>query len=287
MGERALVSWPLLVSVAALFGSALFVLLAAPVTGGQRARVTRALLPLWRGLATAAMLLSPAALLVATACMADRPLRAAIPLVPEIIRHTHAGRVWAWRLPVTAVLLVAAWAPGASWPRSAWLCALAAVLLLLRSLSSHAIDAGAFAVGVYFAHGAAASLWFGSLAGLWIAFSRPGNGAALALVAPRISKIAGWCVGTLVLTGFYTAYAALGLDVDHLVFSAYGRTLLLKVAFFGLVVSIGGYNRCRLVPAAVAASARRALLRNTAVETVFLAGILGLAALLANTPPPH
>ena len=54
-----------------------------------------------------------------------------------------------------------------------------------------------------------------------------------------------------------------------------------------LVIGVGGYNRYRLVAAVATASARTALLLNVAVECFFLTGVLGLAALLANTSPPH
>jgi putative copper export protein len=72
-----------------------------------------------------------------------------------------------------------------------------------------------------------------------------------------------------------------------LLFSIYGRTLIIKVSIFAGVVVIGAYNRYRLVPAAASAVPRRLLLRNVTVESGLLIGLLGLAALLANTPPPH
>jgi Copper resistance protein D len=70
-------------------------------------------------------------------------------------------------------------------------------------------------------------------------------------------------------------------------YTTYGRTLLLKLALFAVIVSIGGYNRYRLVPAVGTALSRRMLLRNVTIESVLLIGALALAALLANTPPPR
>jgi putative copper export protein len=42
-----------------------------------------------------------------------------------------------------------------------------------------------------------------------------------------------------------------------------------------------------LIPAIVKSSSRAALLRNVGIESIMLVGVLGLAALLANTPPVH
>jgi putative copper export protein len=105
--------------------------------------------------------------------------------------------------------------------------------------------------------------------------------------ARRVSKLALWSVIGLVITGTYTAYSELGFDVYRLLFSAYGRALIAKEIVFAGVIAIGAYNRYRLVPAVEAAPARRMLLRNVTIESVLLLGVLGLAALLANTPPPH
>ena len=91
----------------------------------------------------------------------------------------------------------------------------------------------------------------------------------------------------LVLSGVYSASKTLGLNLNHLVYSPYGQILIAKVMVGILIVGLGGYNRYRLIPAAPSPSARTALLRNVAVECILLVGVLGFAALLANTPPPH
>ncbi len=49
------------------------------------------------------------------------------------------------------------------------------------------------------------------------------------------------------MTGVIRAWYALGLHLDLLVNSLYGRTLLWKVGTAGTVILIGGYNRYRLV----------------------------------------
>jgi putative copper export protein len=281
----SLAVWPLVACEVMIFGTTAFALIAVPGNDAGTEPVRRALLPLWRGLATTTILLSPMAVLVGTACMADTSVRASIPLVSEVLRLTHWGQVWVWRLPVTIALLIAAWTPGSSARKSAALCALAALLLLLRSITSHAIDVGAVAMATYFVHELAAGLWLGALAGLWVTFALMGGGDWLGPTVRRVSQLAGWCAAALPLSGLYMAYNAFGLSLDRLLYSAYGRTLLAKVMLFAAVVSIGGYNRYRLIPAKNP-SGRGALLRNVGIESVLLLGVLGIAALLANTPPP-
>jgi len=66
---------------------------------------------LWRGLALVVLVISPLRFLSVAAGMADSTLREVIPFVPQIVRETFAGRVWAWRLLVASMLAVAAWIP--------------------------------------------------------------------------------------------------------------------------------------------------------------------------------
>lgn len=165
---------------------------------------------------------------------------------------------------------------------------IAAALLVLDSLSSHAIDHGAAAVAIYFLHEAAAGLWLGGLTGLCLGFWRAKiDDGWLELTAPRVSCAAGWSVAVLALTGLYNAYETLGLNVEHLLYSDYGRTLLIKVWLFAVLLAIGGYNRYRLVPAVKEPRARTLLVRSVAIESVLMLVVIGVAAMLANTAPPH
>ncbi len=163
-----------------------------------------------------------------------------------------------------------------------------ALPLLTLSLSSHAVDRGAIAVIVYFTHEIAAGLWIGAILGLWLCVACGSFDAHwLTQICPRVSRLAGWTVGILVLSGFYTAYYALTADPNRLIYTAYGQTLVVKVFAAILVLLIGAYNRFFLIPTIVRSSSRTALVRNVGIESILLIGILGLAALLANTPPAH
>ena len=91
-------------------------------------------------------------------------------------------------------------------------------------------------------------------------------------ITQRVSRLSGWCVAILVISGACIAYNTMGLGSNHLVFSAYGQTLVAKVSVFAVIAGIGGYNRFRLVPTIGSASARHVLLRNVGVECLLMVG---------------
>jgi copper transport protein len=207
--------------------------------------------------------------------------------MPQIMRETLAGRVWTWRLATALLLALAAWIPVPGRLPTALMFGISAALLALQSVTSHAVDKGAFAITIHFAHQAAAGLWIGALVSLLIGASGHARAEWLQAATSRVSTIAGWSVATLIGTGFIRAWDALGLRFDLLVNSLYGRTLLWKVGTAATVILIGGYNRYRLVGAVGESSARATLIRNVAVECALLAVVLGWSVVLANTPPPH
>jgi putative copper resistance protein D len=286
--ERAFAAWPLVAAEILIFGTAVFALLIAPSPESQPDGVANSLMPLWRGLALLAFFVSPLVLLVDAAAMADVSLGAAIPFLPQVMRETHLGRLWLWGLPVTVLLLIAAWMPGCRPVKIAVLGILTGALLVVTSLSGHAIDRGAIAIAVYFAHEVAAALWIGGILGLWLGVVHGGLGPEwVRQTAPRVSNLAGWTVTLLILSGLYAAYHSLDADPQRLIYAAYGRTLVVKVCAASLVLLIGAYNRYWLIPTVSKSPSQRSLLRNIGVESVLLIGVLGLAALLANTPPAH
>lgn len=243
---------------------------------------------LWRALALIVLLMAPFRLLSIAAGMADSTFREAIPLVPEVMRETLAGRVWAWRLATALLLALVAWIPAPGRFTTTLIFALSAALLAMQSVTSHAVDKGAFAVTVHFTHQAAAGMWIGALVSLLTGATFGHAGADwLRAATSRVSKIAGWSVAVLIVTGAIRAWDELGLRLDLLVNSLYGRTLLWKVGTAATVILIGGYNRYRLVGSVGESAARTTLIRNVAVECILLAVVIGWSVVLANTPPPH
>ncbi len=287
--DRALLGWPLVVSLVIIFGTTGFVLLSARERVFDLRAAAASLLTLWRLLTAVTLLVSPLVLLKVTADMAGISWTSAVGFVPQVLAETHAGRVFEWFLPIALMLFLTANIPLPKSVGTAMFFLLTGVLLLLRAMLSHAIDKGSIAVAVYFLHEIAAGLWIGALLALWIV-ARRGNPPDVWVerAARRVSKLAFWSVIALVITGTYNAYTGLGFDLYHLLFSAYGRTLIAKELVFVGVLAIGAYNRYWLVPNVGDPAARDTLLRNVQVESVILLiAVVGLASLLANTPPAH
>jgi len=285
---QPILAWPLVGSQLLIFGTTAFALLAAPrdvVTGDVS---KRSLVVLWRVLALIVLVMSPLRLLSVAAGMADSTFREVLPSMPQIMRETFAGRVWTWRLATALLLALVAWIPASGRLATALMFVISAALLGFQSVTSHAVDKGAFAISIHFVHQVAAGMWVGALVSLLIGATYGHAGADwLRSATSRVSTIAGWSVAALIVTGLIRAWEALGLQLDLLVNSIYGRTLLWKVGTAATVILIGGYNRYRLVGSVGESSARAALIRNVAVECALLAVVLGWSVVLANSPPPH
>ncbi len=285
--DRTLLAWPLIASLIAVFGTSGFLVVSADERFDQP--VAAALVRSWR---VFALVVFPASILVLvniTADMASVSWASAAALVPQVLTETHAGHVFEWFLPIALVFLLSAWIPLPQFARILALFLLAGVLLFLTVLLSHAIDKGALAIAIYFLHDIAVGFWVGALLAFWIVmeYGNPSH-VWISHAARRVSAVAFWSVIALVVTGLYTAYTSIGLDVYHLLFSAYGRTLLGKVIVVLGVLTIGAYNRYWLVAEVDDPATRVALVRNVGVESVILLlVVIGLATLLANTPPVH
>jgi len=284
--ERALIAWPMLTAETAVFGTAVFALAMAPAAESEA--LVEVLTPWWRALSLLVVICAPLALLIGVANMGNLSVRAAILILPQVVRETHFGHVWRWILPLAIILPIAAWAPCSGRTKASVLALATGGLLLLVSFASHAIDRGRLAVAVYFVHEIAASLWMGAILTLWIGAVVGNLGARwVTRTAPRVSSAAGWTVAVLIVSGVYTAYHSLNADPQRLIESAYGRVLVDKLCAAAIVLLIGGYNRYWLMPEVSESAAQESLLRNVGIESLLLFGVLGLAALLANTPPAH
>jgi putative copper resistance protein D len=280
---RSLCEWPMLTALLAAFGIAVFAAVVLPAESELDALPVS----LWsalRGLTLVALVMALPQLLIVVAAMTGTVFAQSLPLTPEVLRQTHFGRVWLASLPPLLLLTVAAWIPGQSRGRAGLIALAGAAVLVLRAPVSHAIDYGVAAMVLYFVHEAAAGLWGGALVGLWMTAPEMPGGEQ---IVKRVSRLCGWCVAMLVISGSYLAYRALGFSLDHLLYSAYGRMLIAKLSVFAILVATGGYNRYWLVPQFGIASARNALIQSVRVECFLILGVFALAVLLANTPPSH
>lgn len=282
--------WPLLASEVVVFGLAAFVVIVNARDGGAAVAVRNRILSLLRYVALAAFIWAPLDLLHQAAEMAAVSTMEAVPILPEVLSGTHAGRIWIARMVALAALVAVTWIRGSSQAKAIGVAAAAAILLLLRALASHAIDDGATATVLYLVHELFAGVWFGSLLGIWIgcrAAGAPDADAWFVMTAPQVSRAAGGSLALLAATGLYAAYDGIGPHLGNLLYSAYGRTLILKLAVAALAVLIGGYNRFRLIPIVDDAAAQAALRNNVAAEVIVLAVVLACSVVLAATPPAH
>jgi putative copper resistance protein D len=285
---RVLFAWPVLATQLIIFGTAAFALSLGSDAAARRDRLIAGLRVIWRVLGLISLALSPFLFIEIVAGMAGTTWSQALSYSCEVLRETHAGHVWEWRFPLVILLATAGWLPLHRATSAILLFAISGSLLFCESLTSHAIDYGAAAVALFLVHELSGGLWIGAVFSLWFGARRVQLSADwIDLTAPWVSRLAGWTVIVLLLSGGYTAYQTLMGDVSLLLHSAYGRNLLIKIGAASIVLLIGAYNRFILIPELAGFAARNALLKNVLLESILLIGVVGLAALLANTPPAH
>jgi uncharacterized membrane protein len=129
------------------------------------------------------------------------------------------------------------------------------------SLTGHAADWGdvTLSVGVDWVHAVAASAWTGGLIALAFVAGRraaPWSRESLAAVAPRFSRLAGFCLLAIVVTGGYNAWAQLG-GLSRLWNTAYGLVLIVKLLIVAVLVWLGAVNRYAHLPRLAPAQAAR------------------------------
>jgi putative copper resistance protein D len=287
--SAAVLAWPALIALSIIFGSSILSLL---VQSRSEDRPHAAedfagrLSPWWRLCSIVAFLFSPLLLLNQVARMAEVSWRGALPFVCDVLKETYAGHVWDWQMPVAFVLLIVAWTPLAGFAKPLLLCILSAAILLLDSLTSHAIDYGGATIALHTVHALAAGLWVGALFGWWIGWRGVTVESEHAVRFTAIlSRLAAWSVLIAVLSGIFLAYEGLGFSLHNFFYSTYSHVLAVKIGVFGLVLLGGAYNRYFLLPKLEEIPARQALRRNVGLEWAVLFGVLGLAAVLANTSP--
>ena len=280
IGALAIFAWPVLVAQLVIFGTAAFELIFAPAPFIEEG----GLITLWRILAILNLAISPLMFIEISAGMAQTTWTQTLPLIPEILRETLAGRLWMWRFVAIVTLAIVLWMPRREL-RAIGALTLSAILIGLGSLTSHAIDRGMLVVSVYAIHQAAGGLWLGALVSLLLSAQR--GPEVLATYTPRVSTVCGWAVAAIAVSGIVIAFQWFGWDLDLLFDSAYGRALLWKLAFAATVLLLGGYNRFWQVPGIAHRQIRAILVRTVTGECALLLVVLACSAILANTPPPH
>lgn len=218
-------------------------------------------------------------------------------LIGILLSRTVWG--WAWLLQAAGTLLALVgfvMAEKDNW--LAWTVASVGVVALAFTpgLSGHAVAAPELAVLAILADGLhvlGAGGWLGSLllvviVGIPVALRRPAEnrGERVAALINAFSPTALFFAGTVVATGVFAAWLQLG-SVPALWQSAYGRTLLLKLAVLSVVFGTGAYNWLKVKPALGSDAAAGRLRRAASVELAVGVVVLAVTAVLVATAPPQ
>jgi copper transport protein len=162
----------------------------------------------------------------------------------------------------------------------------AAAAIISLALSGHVVTAGPkwLTAPLLIVHASAVALWVGSLLPLRSAVLEDG---AVAIVR-RFSHVAVAAVVALLLAGLGIAILQVR-SLAGLVATAYGWTLLAKLALVAGLLALATLNKVRLTPllanGEVGAAGRLRL--SIAAEIALVVGILIATAALSTTPPPR
>ncbi len=259
----------------------------------------------WAG-AGALSVAQPGLLLVQAATLAEGGLLDWISTgIPRAFELGLWGRLWASRL-----ILLGAWVAitlaairgtgrGARW---AWIGAavVGAEVILTISLGSHSaalVDFSIRGVALDFGHLLAAAVWTGGLPALLFTIrgasrikSFQERRRAIARIVERFSALAAVSVAVIVFTGLLSAWLHV-VEPGRLLFTAYGRTLLVKIGLVAPLLLLGAVNLTwvrRRLRAPTGNEPDRSLawlVRIVRVEAVLAAGILLASGFLTAFEP--
>jgi putative copper resistance protein D len=295
-----------LASSIALVGGAAMLLLAGPSDRPTACAWQRGIARAARWLLVIALLTGLGVLAHQTALIEGRAGAALEPLaLARVATQTQAGLVWLVRLGMLIVAGFFAMGPVRVVTTLDWhalhgeIVGLALVALGLMSAAGHAAAAEPnplWAIGVDFAHLAAAGLAAGALPALALLMRRAAreDGAdarPYAVLAAR--RFSGWALVTvlvLVASGIANTVTHVR-DVAGLIGTTYGRLLLVKLAVFALALVFAALNRRRFVPAlggeavTIGRPAMKRLAGAVTAEALLMVAVLGVVAALGVTPP--
>jgi putative copper export protein/mono/diheme cytochrome c family protein len=309
LAVAVLVRWLALGALVGLIGGLALEVFVLPA-GETENESSRRRLRVWRFLCISALLLTTAAdILMRARTMGGAGLAQSVRIVPLVLSRTHFGAIWLGRVVALGALLLVATRRG---DRARVVAlALAAIVALSTALSGHAADWGDVSATVLidWGHVLAASLWIGGVVTLALVIFRMEPAlvpASVTRVCARFSRLAGWSLAAVVLTGLYNAWIQLP-DVAALRDTPYGRVLLGKLALVGILVALGGRNRYTLLPRLTGVPARGPVARCVrrcrlalfgparvsssrlvtvvACEAVLGIAVLGLTAVLGESTP--
>lgn len=220
------------------------------------------------------------------------------PTLSLVANSTAFGHIWIVRL----ILLAAAWMMFATtrqtrplWPIAA---AVSGVTAASITWAGHGLEGEGFGATLHavsdVVHLFAAAVWIGALVGLLLLLRRGATRRDTSAALIAFSGIGPLTVAFLGITGLVNSWFLVGPQrLADIFTTAYGITLLIKIALFAGMVVLATINRFRLTPrlamaqdAAAEQGAVRSLKRSIATETVLAACVIAAVALLGTLPPP-
>ena len=145
-------------------------------------------------------------------------------------------------------------------------------------------------------HVLAASAWIGGLLALLFAaipfvrgaraMNTLASGQMVAALVRAFHPVALTCGAIVIATGLCASWIRLPA-VSALWESAYGRVLLVKLAFVALVVVLGAMNWRRVMPKLGDEGSARRITRTAGAELTIAAVVLAVTAVLVSTSPPE
>ena len=228
---------------------------------------------------------------VAASMSGSQGFRENLSLIPAVLSSTRQGVFWYSNLAAIAILFAAHFAGCArKRPIVSWFVLVAiSVVALTKTASSHAADEGDFTLVELsqFLHLLATAVWAGTIlvSGFVIApfMARIVSPEILWNFGGRLSRTVTWAVVVLVLSGIYTSDRELSGSLSSLWRSAWGRILLLKIAFVGVALCLGAASRIRCVRRAATHERAAMFAGFLRAEAAAMAAILCISGLLANT----
>jgi putative copper resistance protein D len=266
--------------------------------------VGRRLLTTLRAASVVSLLSSVLSFWAHCALMSDSTLLEAGPAVWSMLVGTGFGHAWLVGAVFTLCIAILSFLRSGNetrFPLAMWISL--AIVALARSNGGHPVDAGLFSLPVWvdWLHLLAISAWVGLvLITTYVVMPHlldaPGsemqNNASF---VQSLSDAATYALVVLFSTGAYNGWRGVSAPVN-LLESTYGQVLLLKLALVLIAAALGGHNRFFEMPKLMSAlrspsaTEPTGLLRRFGlvlhVESIVLAGVLMVAAVLVSSPLP-
>jgi copper resistance protein D len=245
------------------------------IAGADRPRIRSLVV----GLAALSVFAGGAQILVSAGSMGDDAAGMWDGSLIHMVWQAGAGRANAIR--AIGLLLAALGVLSDRPPWWALLGAAAAATSFAWTGHARALNPDVLPVLLVSAHLLGIAFWLGALAPLLIV-SRNGDVTIIAATSARFGSSAVFVVGGLMAAGVALLWMLLG-DVTALWSSAYGRSVMLKLAFVGCLLCFAAFNKLRLTPRLLAGDPRALRSLRTSIRFEMMLGAVILAVTASFT----